>query len=429
MADDGSDMRQLTQAYADGESHAGPIWHGDTSGSVSPSGRYLATSRTHARQGTRIWLRDLVTGQVRRLSPPFPSGDEDNGNTLYDRGTSWSPDGRHLVFVSNRERGVMGHEDVYRIEVATGELVQLTHDGMWKRGAGYTPDGRRIVFGVDGFDWDPPGSSGTYSIDTDGGDRRRLSNSPLVRPTYSPDGERFAFTTIDGLFVVEGSEVRKVVSSRVVWRTPSVSLGWVVMGSVWADGGQSLVFGAIDSSLESPESSAAIFKIPVAGADEPTQITPYGSQDSPSQWFGRRPTEPAEGVEDDAPPAVELIDSVTGAMSVPPAGARTARRRVFTVGKERLDILGLDGTGLRRVDAAVAKETRGGRCRFLTRSGFGPARDCRRQRYFRVPNPDAWRARVERMPTGRRYAIWLRGRDILGHVTRRAQRLRVHLKR
>ncbi len=55
----------------------------------------------------------------------------------------WSPDGRHITFHSTRMGPVA---QIFRMELATGEVTQLTSGPGEKRVARWSPDGRRIAF-------------------------------------------------------------------------------------------------------------------------------------------------------------------------------------------------------------------------------------------------------------------------------------------
>ena len=97
--------RQLTQE--DGVRNS-PTW--------SPDGKYIAFSGDLRGEldNEDIYIMDIETGVEKRLTIH-----PDN-----DFRPAWSPDGRHIVFESEREEGKL---DLYRITVATREVIQLTH--------------------------------------------------------------------------------------------------------------------------------------------------------------------------------------------------------------------------------------------------------------------------------------------------------------
>jgi TolB protein len=75
-----------------------------------------------------IWIVSVVDGEVRQLTTQ-PSS---------DRIPSWSPDGKWIVFISER-----GPEGLWRVSVAGGEPEFLTKSGNFPR---WSPDGERVYF-------------------------------------------------------------------------------------------------------------------------------------------------------------------------------------------------------------------------------------------------------------------------------------------
>lgn len=94
---------------------------------------------------------------------------------------SWSPDGAHLVFRSNR--GKNGYWRIWRMTSTGGSLVPFTDDLVNAPSSpGYSPDGSRIVFTK------PPGPtelSDVYTINAnDGTDLTNLTNFPAANDEY-----------------------------------------------------------------------------------------------------------------------------------------------------------------------------------------------------------------------------------------------------
>jgi TolB protein len=61
---------------------------------------------------------------------------------------SWSPNGQFLVFswIRHYGPGAPGSQDIYIMDVASKNWVQLTHDGGRNDFPSWSPDGRHIVF-------------------------------------------------------------------------------------------------------------------------------------------------------------------------------------------------------------------------------------------------------------------------------------------
>jgi hypothetical protein len=113
---------------------------------LGPDGRVAFELHEGGRRDIAVWQ----DGRVERVT------DDDN----LDTGPSWTPDGRYLLFASDRG----GVFNLYAWEIATGTLRQVTNVETGALDPDVSPDGRTIVFigySRDGFDvasvpFDPP---------------------------------------------------------------------------------------------------------------------------------------------------------------------------------------------------------------------------------------------------------------------------------
>src|SRR5207248_6006454 len=99
----------------------------------------------------------------------------------YDAEGSYSPDGKHIVFCSNRS----GEENLERyIMDADGKNVrQLTHaPGCYNGGPFFSPDGKRVIFRSDRK---KKGFLQIYVINADGTGERALTGTEGVK--WGPD--------------------------------------------------------------------------------------------------------------------------------------------------------------------------------------------------------------------------------------------------
>jgi hypothetical protein len=98
--------------------------------SISPDGKTVAFAALRSAVAD-IYTIDLATGEVKNITnDPF-------GNY----GPSWSPDGRSLVYISR----VSGNDKLFRVDLATGKKTQLTF-GTHDDGAAKFLDADTIVF-------------------------------------------------------------------------------------------------------------------------------------------------------------------------------------------------------------------------------------------------------------------------------------------
>jgi len=106
----------------------------------SPDGKTLAISSSVSGQASfGIVLLSLETLEKKPLTTP-PAA------YLGDTNPTFSPDGNHLAFVRYRTLQVA---DLYLVSVADGKETQRTFDNRPILGHDWTPDGRRLVFASD----------------------------------------------------------------------------------------------------------------------------------------------------------------------------------------------------------------------------------------------------------------------------------------
>ena len=106
-----------------------PTWNGKTGAQIA-----WVSGRTGLPQ---IYIMDADGGNPERVT--------DQG---YAVSPSWSPNGQFLLFswVRHYGEGVLGAQDIYIMDVASRQFIQLTHDGGRNDFPSWAPDGRHIVF-------------------------------------------------------------------------------------------------------------------------------------------------------------------------------------------------------------------------------------------------------------------------------------------
>ena len=129
------------------------------------------------------------------------------GGEGYDAEATVSPDGRFVVFTSTRS----GDLELWRYEIATGEVLQLTDELGYDGGAFFSPDSEQIVWRAsrptgeaaetyrqllaDGLV--EPGALNIYVADIDGSNVRQVTDLPGANwaPFFHPDGQRILFSS------------------------------------------------------------------------------------------------------------------------------------------------------------------------------------------------------------------------------------------
>jgi dipeptidyl aminopeptidase/acylaminoacyl peptidase len=84
------------------------------------------------RRARHIWLHEIKSGAVRQIT--FSAKDESSPR--------WSPDGKHLAFLSNRE----DQQQIYVMRMDGGEAAALTKGKRSVHSFAWSPDGKQIAF-------------------------------------------------------------------------------------------------------------------------------------------------------------------------------------------------------------------------------------------------------------------------------------------
>src|SRR5437868_240230 len=111
----------------------------------------------------QIYIMDADGTNVQRMT--------DGG---YAVSPSWSPNGQFLAFAWNRKYGpgAPGGQDIYIMDLASKQWVQLTHDAGRNDFPGWSPDGRHIV-----FQSSRSGRDEIWSMLADGSKQQQLTTS------------------------------------------------------------------------------------------------------------------------------------------------------------------------------------------------------------------------------------------------------------
>ncbi|MBL8160379.1 MAG: PD40 domain-containing protein [Anaerolineae bacterium] len=113
-----------------------------------------------------------------------------------DTSPSWSPDGTALLFVSNRDT----QREIYRADVHSGALLNLTHTPADERFPYWSPDGERIA-----FQSERSGTERLYVMQADGSAAEMIGRGFGRAAVWSPDGQNLLFVQASDLFLVDVS--------------------------------------------------------------------------------------------------------------------------------------------------------------------------------------------------------------------------------
>ena len=114
---------------------------------------------------------------------------------------TWMPDRRSIVFSGLSESGV---SDLYRVRLPQGTLEGLTHDRYQDLDPSPTPDGRRIVFASDRTAGGLEGAVNLFILDLAKGGIHQLTRGKWVDegPSWGPDGRVYFTSDRDGVLNV-----------------------------------------------------------------------------------------------------------------------------------------------------------------------------------------------------------------------------------
>jgi len=109
-------------------------------------------------------------------------------NKALDFWSSWSPDGRYILFYSNRD----GNNEIYRMDEDGKNPINLSNHPSNDYLPAWSPDGKKIAFTSDR----DHKSREIYTMNIDGSQVTRLTDNDLFEevPTWNIDGSKILFT-------------------------------------------------------------------------------------------------------------------------------------------------------------------------------------------------------------------------------------------
>ena len=169
-----------------------------------------------------IYVMDGDGGNQRRVTV----------NPARDSLPAWSPDGKKIAFVSNRNNVNKDSMQIWVIDADGKNPIRLT-DGWIDSYPDWSPDGKKILYDAHhGPEEHDVALAGLTVMDADGNNKRLLADGRVgVHPTWSPDGKRIACISTDRvgkvnqIYVVDvdGQNRRQLTHDFVYKRLPSWS--------------------------------------------------------------------------------------------------------------------------------------------------------------------------------------------------------------
>ena len=182
----------------------------------SPDGQWMAFVSN--RSGTnRIYLMNRNNNVIRPLTNHLRStGDFD---------PNWSPDGQWIAFTFRKGEGPASQYNIYKINVNSGDLQQLTDTG-YNRFPKWSPDGDRILFYSDRKE-----GNDLFLMKSNGKNARRVIERRFggSQPTWSSDGKQIAYSETDlagvGIYIMtdDGQNNRRITRENTWGHNPAWS--------------------------------------------------------------------------------------------------------------------------------------------------------------------------------------------------------------
>jgi TolB protein len=218
----------------------------------SPTNQEI-TYMSYTRDQPKVFIMNLESGK-RELVGDFPN------MTFAPR---FSPDGQRVVMSLGTPDG---SSSIYEMDLRSRQSRRLTQSSGIDTGPSYSPDGRQIV-----FESDREGSQQLYVMNSDGSGVRRISGTDgrYSTPVWSPRGDYIAFTKqTSGRFLI-GVMRPDGTGERVLTE------GYHNEGPTWAPNGRVVMFFR---ESQGANAGPKLYSVDLTGYNERQVTTPaFGS--------------------------------------------------------------------------------------------------------------------------------------------------------
>jgi dipeptidyl aminopeptidase/acylaminoacyl peptidase len=281
---------QGTQLTFDGAIDRDAAW--------SPNGRQIAFMSQ--RDGNaEIYLKNSEPSAPPRRLTTDPASDVD---------PTFSPDGTQLAFTSTRD----GNREIYVMAIDGSAPRRLTFDPAIDQQADWSPDGQRIA-----FESNRDGDMDIYTMTPDGGAVTRLTSNPEfdADPSWHPDGTRIAY--VSGAGGAAGGR-RDIFTLTPGTAAPTNLTFGPYLGDhhfpAWSPDGEQIAFTRGENNTSVIKAGADLVGVAVAdGVDAAWGPLPQPTRaPEPSKTVNLRPLDPQEPVfvrVEGAEAAAPLVDA------------------------------------------------------------------------------------------------------------------------
>ncbi len=227
--------------------------------------------------GADLWILSTRNGQPRQLAIEVNADDKSNPErlaTLTSGATEFavSPDDKHIAFVV--------HGEIFLMPRSGGKAKRLTDSPAFDHSVSWSPDGKKLLFLSD-----RNGQEDIYLLEPDDPDHpelvgahrfkvKALTNTPEaeIGPVFAPDGKRISFLRNGRLFTMnpDGSDTRAVVDEGQV------------IDYEWSPDGRWFCYARMD-----PFFASELYIVPAGGAsaaDPPRNITRFATYNAGVTW-------------------------------------------------------------------------------------------------------------------------------------------------
>lgn len=264
-ARDGNAKPQIYVMDPDGNNQARVTFDSasDVDPDLSQNGKEVVFTSNDTEGGkNNIFLLDR-SGAVRNLT---------NNPSSVDEWARWSPDGKKIVFDSNRDGGIF---EIYMMNADGSNPTRLTDTSTLGRYPSWSPNGRQIVFrrGIDIAVMNADGSGAPEQLTNE------TSTSFAQMPVWSPDGRYIAFMSFrEGYCSVfrmnaDGTDQINLTPKN----SGDANSSWCSRAPSWSANGQEIFFMSLRPGTGG---QSEIFVMSADGSNV-QQLTDSGTSGSP----------------------------------------------------------------------------------------------------------------------------------------------------